>query len=480
MPLGASTQVNPAGTSKLLRRLQGSTVVWSWIFNFFRLASGLILLPLVLNKFSTDELGMYYVLLSLAALVPIIDFGFGPTIGRFVSYAMGGAVSIQVEGLSKPEGVSNPNYDLLWQLLHTARVLYRFLILILLVVLGLWGTYLVEMRIHEMPSPLITRLAWLATLLSALFDIYSGWWLVYLRGLNQVLPATRIGVFGLAIRMVVAATLLLMGGGLLSVPIGTFCGSLVQRHVARRNCLKMLPGSPPAEKAKVKECLNVLWPNAWRTGLLFVGGYLTTNANTAICLHALGLAVNAKYGLSVQLLTVVTGLASVWTLVKWPLVGQHFARHEFEAVQSVLRPRFWLQSLTFLATAGGLLLFGPPLLSKFGGGKQLLAVDWFALMTLGSFLDMQLNFWAMIIFVSNRLTFLWPMVGSNVVGLLLSLTLLHYTNFGVGALVLGPLIAGSVFNYWFWPFYSSRSLGSHLLHFLFGGYLAKAAAGPTS
>src|SRR5262245_28627913 len=96
----------------LTHRLRNSAVAWSWVFNGLRLASGIFLLPLVLNKLSKPELGMYYALLSLAALVPLVDFGFGPTIGRFVTYAMGGAESIQAHGLAKPGTTGVPNYRL--------------------------------------------------------------------------------------------------------------------------------------------------------------------------------------------------------------------------------------------------------------------------------------------------------------------------------------------------------------------------------
>src|SRR5277367_912673 len=109
--------VNFRDPGALLMRLRNSTVVWSWIFNFFRLASGLILLPLLLNKLTTPDLGMYYVLLSLSALIPLVDFGFGPTIGRFISYAMGGAESLQTHGIARVGSSTTPNYDLLWQLL---------------------------------------------------------------------------------------------------------------------------------------------------------------------------------------------------------------------------------------------------------------------------------------------------------------------------------------------------------------------------
>ena len=144
--------------SAIFRRLHNSAVGWSWFFNGLRLASGVLLLPLVLHKLPEAEFGMYYVFGTLIAIVPLVDFGFGPTIGRFISYAMGGAESIQAQGVAKPGKSGSPNYDLLWQLLFTTRKLYRYLTLVLLVVLGTWGTYMVELRIHETAAPNLIRL----------------------------------------------------------------------------------------------------------------------------------------------------------------------------------------------------------------------------------------------------------------------------------------------------------------------------------
>jgi len=393
---------------------------------------------------------------------------------------MAGADSFQTQGLAKPGNSSAPNYSLLWQLLFSSRALYRLLVFGLLLVLGAWGTYLVEMRIQETSSALITRLAWLATLFAALFDIYTNWWVVFLRGTNSVVSAARIDVVAMAVRLVMAAALLLGGAGLLSVPVGSFMGSLIQRYLARRGCLQLVAGHPRPKTVDLKNILRVLWPNTWRAGMVFVGSYLTVNANTAICLHSLGLLANAQYGLSVQLLNVIAGMAGVWTSVKWPIVAQYHARHDFPAVQRILRPRVWLQSLSFLSMAVVLLLFGPFLLAHFGSGKNVLPPEWFALLALGSFLDMHLGFWTTVIFIGNRLPFLWPVIAGNTLSLALSLTLVHFTPLGLGALVLGPLLAGSFFNYWYWPPYACRGIGTSLFQLLFTGHSPAQSQQPAS
>ncbi len=450
----------------VLKRLYTSTVAWSWVFNGFRLASGLLLLPLVLRKLSTEELGMYYVLLSQVALAPVVDFGFSPTVLRFVSYVMGGAEAIQAQGVGKST-CAGPNFGLLWQLFFTTRALYRVIAFILFVIAGVWGTYLVEMRIQETPSPNITRVAWFITLTATVLNVYSSWAPVFLRGMNEVLTSVRITVWASVVRFIIAVGLLLAGAGLMSLPLGDLVGSVIQQVVARRVCLRRLQGHPPPEKGHVWQNLRIMWPNSWRMGLLSVSGYLTVNANTAICLSVLGLTANARYGLSIQLVGVISGMAGVWTQVKWPVIGQQRARHDYAAIQRTFWPRLWLQYLTFMAMAVGLLLCGQPLLQLVGSGKQLLPSPWLGLLTLNAFLEAQVSLWGALILTENRFPFLWPSLASNLLSLGLSLTLVHTTSLGLGAFVLAPLIAQSLFTYWYWPLYGARGIQTSWARFMF-------------
>jgi hypothetical protein len=451
----------------MLKRLSNSTVAWYWLYNGLRLASGVILLPLVLHKLPTPELGMYYVLMAQVALVPLVDFGFGPTIGRFVSYAMGGAKTIQAQGIAQPGASHAPNYKLVWELLSASRILYRYLTLALLVIVGIAGTLAVELRVHETACPNLTRLAWAATLLSTLFDIYSSYWGLFLRSMNQVLVGVRIGLVAYVLRLTVTGVLLVCGGGLLSMPLGALVGTVVGRWWAGAKCRQLLAGQPPTEKAEAKKLFAILWPNSWRTGVQMVAGYLTANGNTQICNYMFDLSATAQYGLSVQLVGVASGMACVWTAVKWPIVGQYVARHDYQALQRMLRPRVWLQNLSFLFMAAVLVLCGPYLLKLFGSGKQMLPAGWVCLMSLDAFLLMQFSLWGTLIFTQNRLPYLWPTVATNVLSFLLSLNLVAFTSLGLGALVLGPLIAGSLFNYWYWPPYAARCVGTTLFRFLF-------------
>lgn len=441
------------------RRLYNSTVLWSWVLNAFRLASGLLLLPLVLKHLTTTELGMYYVLLSQVALAPVIDFGFSGAVLRFVSYAMGGAENLQAHGVATSSG-GGPNYKLLWELLFTTRALYRVLALLVVVVLGLWGTYMVELRIHETPSPNLVRVAWVVTLLATALDIYSSWAPVFLNGMDDVLVSLRITTVSSILRFVLAAGFLMAGAGLLSLAIGSLVGSLLQQILARRRCYQKLAVYPAPAQVHTWKNLQIIWPNSWRQGVHTLSSYFTANANTAICLSLLGLAANAQYGLSLQCVNIISGMAMVWTTVKWQRVAQYRARQDYAAIQRLLWPRLWLVHLTFLGMAAGMLLVGPPMLRWFGHGKQLLPLPWLALLAFNSFLATRGGVWGMLIVTENRIPYLWPIVAANLLCFGFSLLLIHTTSLGLGALVLGPLLANCPFNYWYWPIYAARGIRS--------------------
>jgi len=78
----------------------------------------------------------------------------------------------------------------------------------------------------------------------------------------------------------------------------------------------------------------------------------------------------------------------------------------------------------------------------------------------------------------NNLAYMWPTVATNVLSLILSLLLVHFTTLGLGALVLGPLLAGVIFNYWYWPAYAAKDIGTTLFHFLFVGPKIKSGSLP--
>src|SRR5262249_16301295 len=153
--------------------------------------------------------------------------------------------------------------------------------------------------------------------------------------------------------------------------------------------------------------------------------------------------------LSFQVTALIQGMSAVWTSVKWPLVGQLRSQQEIGRIRELLWPRVWLQSLTFFVLAALALCAGPPLLAQWGSGKSMLPSEWLILLVLYGFMELKFAFWTQLLSTENRIPSLWATVITYSGSVLLTFGLLKLTPLGPGAIVLGPLIAGGLFNYWY-------------------------------
>lgn len=453
----------------LAQRLWESPVAWSWGFNTLRVASGLLLLPLLVRLLSKADLGMHYVLLSLGTLALMLDFGFSGAIWRAVCVALAGGKELRAEGLAPaPEPGAQPNPELLWDVLAVTRHVYVRLAVLALLLLGGAGTLIVARHAGATSSAELTWLAWGLTLAGAVWEVYAGWWGTYLGALNRMLTFARLNCLAHALKLVLAVGLLLGGLGLLAVPVAGLVATFIQRWLARRACLEALAAWPrPGRPPDVRGLLARLWPNTWRQGIVGLSGYLGLSASALLCLEFFGLAANAQYGLSVQIILACQGMAAAWTQVKWPEIAQHCARGDRAAMRRVFQPRLWRQLLTFAALAVVLVLSAQPALLWLGSNKEVLPVGWFALLAVNALLESHLSAWGMLITTGNRIPVMWAVLLANLASLSLAVWLIAASSLGLPALVAAPLLVGCAFNYWYWPAFGARFLGTRWPCFMF-------------
>ncbi|MBI1842292.1 MAG: hypothetical protein HYR88_15760, partial [Verrucomicrobia bacterium] len=463
-----------------------SPVVWSWGFQFLRLASALVLMPLVLRPsvLSGKDLGMYWAFADLAALAILFDFGFSTSIGRNVAYALAGAHELRAEGLGDSPRSQEPNSRLLWQLLRSTQRLFLYLSAAAALALAALGSITVAFRVDETSNPRLTWIAWGLVLASGVLEIYAGWWNMYLRSMNEVLSSARIAALAYALRLLLAASLLVAGAGLLAMPLAGLVSSCVHRGLSRRRCLRHLGKRP--DDVPAASLIPILWPNSWRTGLQFFSVYLATKANTLLCLRFLGLEANGRFGLTAQVVGLISSMSLVWTAVKWPWVGQVCKQRDLHQLRVALWPRLWLQTLTFLVLAGLAIPIGPIALRWIGSSHQLLPAPMFLALLGYSLLETQFAFWTTLLsLMRNRIPSLWPTFITNMITVTTVVALLRSvagpaTRGGDGAplgpetvsrgllvLALTPLCAGLAFNFWFWPALGAREIGTRWWRFMF-------------
>lgn len=444
-------------------------MLWSWLFSGLRLASGLVLLPLLSWALSRNDFGMHYVFLNLAMAVPMVDFGFALSVERGLAYARGGARTLEAMGVGAPAESGEPNLALTGEVLASSLRLYRWLSLGAFLLLGAVGTALVGSGVGETTSPAWTWSAWGIQLVSLSLEIYTGYWVAALRGLGRVHSSARWLTLAYALRLGLAIGLLLAGAGLLAVPVAGLVGGIVLRAGAGREVRGALPAAAVMANASapaVSRILRVLWPNSWRLGVQLIAMALSANAYVYLCRREFGLATVGVYGLSVQVMNIAVGVASVWSTVKWPVVAKLRQQGDLEAIRRQIRPRYLLQGATLVGLACFAILLGPWLLARIGSDKHMLPTPWLVLLALNALGESNFAFWTTLISTENRIPAVWAFVGTQVAAVGLATALVLGAGRGPEAFVMAPLLFGACFNYWWWARAGARMLGTTFRRFL--------------
>jgi len=189
-------------------RIWNTAVFWTWMFNGLRFAAGLLLIPLLWRMLSKPDLGLYSLFFQFTGFLLTFDLMFAITISRFVGYALRGVSELQSIGIATVETQNaGPNAVLLSKLLGVTRRIYHLLSLAILILLGVFGTLLLLPDFQKATHPNIARTAWTITVISACLELYAGYWLAYMHGLNKVLLSARLNTFVYGFKLALSISL---------------------------------------------------------------------------------------------------------------------------------------------------------------------------------------------------------------------------------------------------------------------------------
>ncbi|MEZ7954110.1 MAG: polysaccharide biosynthesis protein, partial [Bacteroidales bacterium] len=119
-------------------------LLWNYGASFMRVASALIILPLILKMISPEDYGLWSIMLSIKAITELLDFVFSPTFSRAVTYVYSGAKSLRAVGFDPVVGGGDVNYSLLGSLIKAVKRFYGGVAIILLLFLGSAGLFYLE------------------------------------------------------------------------------------------------------------------------------------------------------------------------------------------------------------------------------------------------------------------------------------------------------------------------------------------------
>lgn len=449
-------------SKKIVIRLYHSAVAWSLVFAAIRTGGNLLVLPLMLHKLPAENLGLWYVFLSLAGISALVDMGFLATMSRATSYLWAGAREIRQFGTAATEDSaedSSPNFPLLADLSKTMRLYYLGVGTIITALMAIFGTAWIAHTTASFPDRQAILIAWLIFLLGVLINIVNAVWHPLLTGINQVRLGQQILIWGLLANYSITCAGLLAGYGLFAPVTGYLAMGLVTRVMSRIHFNKLSRAKVYAGSARWSgDLIRTLWPTAWRTGVVTLGIYATLHVSTLICSAYLGLRAAASFGLSMQLALAAISIATAFFAVKLPIIAQLFARGKTREVAGVVFARirwFWV---SYIVLALAAVFFGEPVLRDlFHSKTSLLPIPVLIGLLVVIGLEGHHAIFREVTVASNQNPFAMPVVVSGVLIVLLGMVLVRWI--GLWGLVVAPGIVQICFNNWWTVWVGLRAMG---------------------
>lgn len=317
----------------LLLRLWHSPTFTTWGSLGTRLLSVVLVLPLVLMKFSPEEVVIWQLFATLATLLLLLDFGLAPTFSRLLSYAKGGASldDLQDMASTRSRARSSENAETLSVVYGTLHWLYLRCGLVATALLCAGGTFALLKPMSALDDPSQAWLAWAWVAGTSLAAVWGQVFGSALQGLNQIAVMRRWEILTAIGQISCSFLVLVLDGGLLALVISNQAWLVFNALRLRRLLYATHPGLRHAPRKPEPTVMRVLWPAAWRSGIGMLMSNGVVQLSGVLYSQVAPAAEVAAYLLALRIMTVVTQFSAAPFYSKLPTLAEMHARGERQA-----------------------------------------------------------------------------------------------------------------------------------------------------
>lgn len=447
-------------------------IIWSYCAHAFSIASGILLLPLILHKLSPNEIGMNYLMLTVGSMVSLFDFGFAPQFGRNITYIFSGAQNLRKEGIDIIEGEKKQiNYRLLATMIHTAKFVYRKLALFVLVLMLTVGSFYIYKVTSGFTNVHNAFIIWFVYSVSIFFNIYYTYYNSLLTGKGLITEAKKAMVYTKLAYIIMAIIFLVSGIGLLGVALANLLAPFVERYISyhyfySKKIQTEINSFEITKKEKI-ELFEIIWYNAKKLGFVFIGLYAITKFSMFIAGLYLPLTVVASYGLMMQFVGIIYGISMTLFGIYNPRLSS--LRVEGNKVMLLKDFAFSMGAyyLLFFILGGVLVLFGPWILSFIKANTVLPVRGIVIIYLIIMLLEGNHSCFTTLFVIGNKVPFMWIYLLTGSLIALGSYISLVYTGLGILGLVLVQGIVQLAYNNWKWPLDICKEFKISYISFLY-------------
>ena len=440
-------------------------VFWNFVATSMRIASGVIVLPLVLHLLPTEEVGLWNVFITIGSLAALLDFGFSNSFSRNITYIFSGVKSLQKRGYGEVDQLDNSiDYGLLKSVTAAMRRYYGILAALFLVIFLVASPfYLTTVLQQYSGNKTEVWISWLVYGVLVAYQLYTYYYGSILAGRGYIKKLNQIIIIGQSCRIIASVVFLLLGFGLISLVIGQFVSDIVNRSLCYLSFYdkEIRQNLKNAVQIPVGEIMKIMTPNAVKIGFTTFGTFLIGKSIMIIAPLYLTLADIASYGTTKQMIELIMSLSTIWFSTYYPKITMHRVKDEILDLKRMYIKGNLAMFAVFIICGIGLILTGPTLLTLIHSKTQFLPTIMIVVLLFSAMLDSNQNMATSLLLTGNEVPFMKATIISGISSLCILLFCLNFTHLGIWGMIIAPAVALTAYSNWKWPYVVSKQLDIH-------------------
>lgn len=438
-------------------------VVWNYVATFFQIGSGIILLPFILKMMSSETVGIWTIFSTITSMIALLDFGFNPSFTRNISYVFSGVKEFQKNGISKIGTNNTVDFGLLKGTISAMKWFYSIIAIIVLIIMFSAGSiYIYHIFKSYSGNKLEAYIAWILLCVINSYNLYTLYYDSLLQGKGYIKKSKQIMIIGQSVYLLVAILLIYLGQGLIAI-VGAQTLSIIIKRVLSYRVFFTKELKETLSKVVSTDrgiILKAIFPNAFKLGLTSFGGFIINKSAVIIGSLYISLDVIAKYGITMQIISILAGLAGVYFSSYLPKISQYSVHNNKTMLKKEYYKSASFQFIIFLLGGIVLIFAGNWALSLIKSQTQLLNNQMIIVALFIAFLESNHSIAASFLLAKNEVPFFKASLLSGAATLLLLWYFLSYTQLGLWSLILASGIVQAMYQNWKWPITLIKNLNS--------------------
>jgi O-antigen/teichoic acid export membrane protein len=429
-------------------------VIWNYAATILKISSYLFLLPFILNKFPSELVGVWSIFMAVGSISAVLDFGFNVSFTRSVTYVFNGVKSLSKNGLESSTYSKEVSFELLSNLISSMKWFYRRMALFLFLLLVTLGTfYIVKICNQYKGSNMEILIPWILFCILNTFSIYSSYLDILLIGSGKLKQQKVFLVFGNVAFICISIFLIQCGFKLSALIIGQLISVVIIRILSYRSfyTLELKTKITKTVKKSTYDLIKVLFPNALKSGLTSIGGLLIQKSSVIIGSVYISLAQIGGIGITMQIMTLVSSISSIYISSHLPLITSNWVRKDTKDIREIYLKGIIISAITYVFAGIILISFSGIIFNFFNKGDMLPNHIIILLFLILSFIETFISLTGMILMARNEVPFFWSSILSGFAVVIFLLLSFEYISESIFIIVLVPMFVDLSYQAWKWP-----------------------------